>query len=59
MKETNTKGVKNGAYLCQKCRLLQSLYDWEIERTVADEYCFWDKFKCNYCSFMNEYRFPR
>lgn len=59
MKETGTQGVKNGAYLCQECGLLQSLYDWEIERTILDEYCFLDQWKCNYCQYMNEYRFPR
>ena len=56
MKET---GTKNGAYLCQNCGLLQSLYDWEINRSILDEYCYLDKFKCDYCQFMNEYRFPR
>ncbi len=56
MKETDTKG---GAYLCQKCGLMQSLYNWELDRTIADEYAFLDKFKCHYCGNMNEYRFPR
>lgn len=52
-------GIKGGAYLCQKCGLLQSLYDWEIERAIADKYCYLDKWKCSYCQYMNEYRFPR
>lgn len=50
---------KTGAYLCQKCGLLQSLYNWEIERSVFDMYSFLDKFRCNYCGWNNEYRFPK
>lgn len=57
--ETGTKGVKQGAYLCQSCGLYQSLYDWEIETTIADEYACLHRWRCNFCRYMNEYRFPR